>query len=270
MKEQNLHLLKRSLVLFIREELGKFGFKRAVLGLSGGVDSSLVAFLTVEALGKENVIAAILPYRLSSPESVAHARLVADTLGLSPLEINITPLADPFIQTLGIEDRNRIGNVLARVRMIVLYDLSAKYGALVVGTSNKTELLLGYGTLWGDLAHAINPLGDLYKTQVWELAEYVGVPEVIVKKKPTADLWPGQTDEGELGLSYREADAILYEILELHRRPQQLYGRYGKAKVDRVFELLRRNQFKRKPPIIAKVGQVTINHEFIAPRDWGV
>jgi len=237
--------------------------------LSGGVDSSLVAYLTVEALGKENVIAAILPYKLSSPESVEHARMVSGILGLSPLEIDITPMADPFIHTLGIEDRNRIGNVLARVRMVVLYDLSARYGALVVGTSNKTELLLGYGTLWGDLAHAINPLGDLYKTQVWELAEYVGVPEVIVKKKPTADLWPGQTDEGELGLSYREADAILYEILELHRRPQQLYDRYGRDKVERVYTLLRRNQFKRKPPIIAKVGQVTINHEFIAPRDWG-
>lgn len=261
--------MRRSLVLFIREELKKFGFNRAVIGLSGGVDSSLVAYLTVEALGKDNVIAAILPYKLSSPESVAHARLVADTLGLSPLEIDITPMADPFIRTLGIEDRNRIGNVLARVRMIILYDLSAKHGALVVGTSNKTELLLGYGTLWGDLAHAINPLGDLYKTQVWELAEYVGVPEVIVKKKPTADLWPGQTDEGELGLSYHEADAILYELLELHRRPQQLYDRYGRDKVDRVYTLLRRNQFKRKPPIIAKVGQVTINNEFIAPRDWG-
>ncbi len=270
MRVQNLQILRESLVLFIREELLKFGFKKAVLGLSGGVDSSLVAFLTVEALGKENVIAAILPYRLSSPESVTHARLVAETLGLTPLEIDITPLADPFISTLGIEDRNRIGNVLARVRMIVLYDLSAKYGALVVGTSNKTELLLGYGTLWGDLAHAINPLGDLYKTQVWELAEYVGVPEVIVKKKPTADLWPGQTDEGELGLSYGEADAILYELIEMHRRPEELYDRYGKAKVERVYGLLRKNQFKRKPPIIAKVGQVTINYEFVAPRDWGV
>lgn len=269
MKARDLDLLRESLVLFIREELKKFGFNRAVIGLSGGVDSSLVAYLTVEALGRENVVAAILPYKLSSPESVTHARLVADTLGLSPLEIDITPMADPFIHTLGIEDRNRIGNVLARVRMIILYDLSARYGALVVGTSNKTELLLGYGTLWGDLAHAINPLGDLYKTQVWELAEYVGVPEVIVKKKPTADLWPGQTDEGELGLSYREADAILYELLELHRRPQRLYDRYGRDKVDRVYTLLRKNQFKRKPPIIAKVGQVTINHEFIAPRDWG-
>jgi len=256
-------------VLFLRQEITRFGFRKAIIGLSGGVDSSLAAFLLVEALGSENVVGVMLPYRLSSRESLEHARMVADILSLKPLHIDITPMADAFIENLKIDDKNRIGNVLARVRMIILYDLSAKYGGLVVGTSNKTELLLGYGTLWGDLAHAVNPLGDLYKTQVWELASYVGVPEEIVRKKPTADLWPGQTDEAELGLSYAEADAILYEILELHRRPEQLYDKYGEGKVKRVWTLLKRNQFKRKPPIIAKVGQVSINYEFIAPRDWG-
>lgn len=139
---------------------------------------------------------------------------------------------------------------------------------MVIGTSNKTEILLGYGTLYGDLAHAINPLGDLYKTQVWELARYLGVPDKIVNKKPTADLWPGQTDEGEIGLSYYEADRILMEILENLKRPEELYDTFGKEKVDRIFYLLRKNQFKRKPPIIAKVSSVSINYEFIAPRDW--
>lgn len=266
----NLEIIKRALVEFIREEIGKFGLKKGVLGLSGGVDSATVAYLMVEALGKNNCEFLILPYKTSSKESIDDALLVCKELGVEAEVIDITPFADPIIDRLNINDKNRIGNVLARLRMIVLYDKSAEVNGMVVGTSNKTELLLGYGTIYGDLAHAINPLGDLYKTEVWELAKYLGVPEKIVKKKPTADLWPGQTDEGELGLSYYEADAILKEIIENLRKPEELYEFYGKEKVDRVWELLRKNQFKRKPPIIAKVSSVSINYEFIAPRDWGV
>lgn len=255
---------------FIREEIRKFGLRKGILGLSGGVDSATVAYLMEEALGKENCEFLILPYKTSSKESIEDAILVCKELGVEPKVIDITPFADPIIEGLNIKDKNRVGNVLARIRMIVLYDRSAEVNGMVVGTSNKTELLLGYGTIYGDLAHAINPLGDLYKTEVWKLAEYLGVPEKIIKKKPTADLWPGQTDEGELGLSYYEADCILKEILENLRKPEELYELYGKEKVDRVFQLLRRNQFKRKPPIIAKVSAVSINYEFIAPRDWGV
>ncbi len=265
-----LALLERALVYFIGEEIQKFGFKKGVIGLSGGVDSSLVAFLSAKALGPENVFGIILPYRLSSADSVEHAKMVVGILGINHRIIDITPFADPIIRGLSVEDKNRVGNILARIRMIVLYDLSAELNALVIGTSNKTELLLGYGTLWGDLAHAINPLGDLYKTQVWELARYVGVPDEIVRKSPSADLWPGQTDEGEIGLSYREADEILKEILENHRRPHELYDRFPKWKVDRIYGMLKRSQFKRRPPVIAKVNRVSVNFEFIAPRDWGV
>ncbi len=264
----NLRILKDALVYFIKEEITKAGFKKGVIGVSGGVDSSVVLYLMVESLGRENVHPMILPYELSSKESVDDAIMVCETLGVKPEILDITPLAKPIIETLKIKDKVRIGNVLARVRMIVLYDKSAEVGGLVIGTSNKTEILLGYGTLYGDLAHAINPLGDLYKTQVWELARYLGVPDKIVNKKPTADLWPGQTDEGEIGLSYYEADRILMEILENLKRPEELYDTFGKEKVDRIFYLLRKNQFKRKPPIIAKVSSVSINYEFIAPRDW--
>jgi NAD+ synthase len=266
---KDLALVKSALIYFIREEITKFGFRKGVLGLSGGVDSSVVAYLMVEALGPENCEFLIMPYKTTSKESVEDALLVSSILRVEPKVIDITPFVDPIIERFGIKDKNRIGNIQARIRMILLYDRSAEINGLVVGTSNKTELLLGYGTLFGDLAHAINPLGDLYKTEVWELARFLGVPERIINKKPSADLWPGQTDEDELGLSYKEADEILKELVENFRKPEEIYGIFGREKVDRVFELLRRNQFKRKMPIIAKLSSVSINYEFIAPRDWG-
>jgi NAD+ synthase len=266
---KNLALVKSALIYFIREEITKFGFRRGVLGLSGGVDSSVVAYLMAEALGPENCEFLIMPYKTTSKESVEDALLVSSALGVEPKVIDITPFVDPIIESFGIKDKNRVGNIQARIRMILLYDRSAEINGLVVGTSNKTEILLGYGTLYGDLAHAINPLGDLYKTEVWELARFLGVPDRIINKKPSADLWPGQTDEDELGLSYKEADEILKEIIENFRKPEEIYGIFGREKVDRVFELLRRNQFKRKMPIIAKLSSVSINYEFIAPRDWG-
>ncbi len=265
----NLDIVRKALVYFIREEITKFGFKKGVLGLSGGVDSSVVAYLMVEALGPENCEFLIMPYKTTSKESMDDAILVCRLLGVQPKVINITPFVDAIVEGLGINDKNRIGNIQARVRMILLYDRSAEVGGLVVGTSNKTEILLGYGTLCGDLAHAINPLGDLYKTEVWELARFLGVPDRIINKKPSAELWVGQTDEGELGLSYKEADMILRELIENFKKPEDLYDIFGKEKVDRIWDLLRRNQFKRKPPIIAKVSSITVNHEFIAPRDWG-
>jgi NH(3)-dependent NAD(+) synthetase (EC 6.3.1.5) len=265
----DLAVVKKALVYFIREEITKLGFRKGVLGLSGGVDSSVVAYLMAEALGPDNCEFLVMPYKTTPKESIEDALLVGEILGVKPKVIDITPFVDSIVEGLEIRDKNRMGNIQARVRMIILYDKSAEIGGLVVGTSNKTEILLGYGTIYGDLAHAINPLGDLYKTEVWELAKFLGVPERIISKKPSADLWPGQTDEGELGLSYKEADGILREMVENFRRPEELYEVFGKEKVDRVWELLKRNQFKRKPPIIAKLSSVSVNYEFIAPRDWG-
>jgi NAD+ synthase len=192
----NTALVRKILVAFIRNEVQKVGIRRVVVGLSGGVDSSLSAMLAAEALGPENVLGLLMPYKASSPESLAHARLVVEKVSLSSLTIDITPQIDAYFERFPDADQRRRGNKMARERMTILYDHSARWHALVLGTSNKTELLLGYGTLYGDMASAVNPLGDLYKTQIWALAEAVGVPEVIVRKQPSADLWAGQTDEG--------------------------------------------------------------------------
>jgi len=204
----NVTLLRKILVSFIRNEVEKVGVHRVVVGLSGGVDSSLSAMLAAEALGPRQVLGIMMPYVSSSPESLAHAETVVRKSSIESLTLEITPQIDAYFARFPDADQKRRGNKMARERMTILYDHSARWNALVLGTSNKTELLLGYGTLYGDMASAINPLGDLYKTQVWALAEAVGVPDVIVQKKPSADLWVGQTDEGELGFTYREVDKL--------------------------------------------------------------
>jgi len=264
-------VVRKLLVGFLHDEITQAGFTRAVLGLSGGVDSALAAYLAVEALGRENVTAVMMPYRTSSPQSREHAELVARTLGVRTELVDITPMVDAFLGTTGPTDRVRAGNVMARQRMIVLYDVSARDRSLVIGTSNKTEILLGYGTLHGDLASAVNPLGDLYKTQVWQLAEAVGVPKAVVEKKPSADLWDGQTDEGEFGFSYRDADRLLYQMVDERHTAEEL-GAMGfePAFVARVGEMIRRFQFKRRPPLIAKVSHRTVNVDFRYARDWGI
>ncbi|NLH06714.1 MAG: NAD+ synthase, partial [Chloroflexi bacterium] len=198
----NTDLARRVITLFIRNEITRGGFKRAVLGLSGGLDSALVAYLTAEALGPENVLAIRMPYRTSSPESLEPAQLVIDALGVRHDTVDITPMVEPLFERFPDMDASRRGNVMARQRMIILFDQSAAWNALVVGTSNKTETLLGYTTIYGDNAAALQPIADLYKAQVRQLARAVGVPEAIVNKAPSADLWPGQTDEGELGYTY--------------------------------------------------------------------
>jgi len=218
----NCDILRRVLAGFIVNEVRKAGFSRVVVGLSGGVDSSLSAFLGAEALGAENVWALLMPYRTSSPESQEHAELVVKQLGIQSDVIEITPMVDAYFERFPEADQVRRGNKMARERMTILFDHSAKLKALVLGTSNKTELLLGYGTLYGDMASAINPLGDLYKTQVRQLARHMGVPEVIVQKKPSADLWAGQTDEAELGFSYREVDELLYLMVDLRYSREEL------------------------------------------------
>ncbi len=268
--EINTGLVRRLLVSFIRDEITKVGFSRAVIGLSGGVDSALSATLAAEALGPRNVLALRLPYRTSSPDSLQHAQMMIDRLGVVSETVDITPMVDALIEQSPEMDNTRKGNVMARARMIVLYDRSAAWRGLVVGTSNKTELLLGYGTLFGDMACALNPLGDLYKTQIWQLAEAVGVPPEIVNKPPSADLWAGQTDEGEMGLTYREVDQLLYLLVDERYTPEEaIAAGFDEAYVRRVWRMVAVNQFKRRPPIIAKLSARTVGVDFLYPRDWG-
>ncbi|MBI2359199.1 MAG: NAD+ synthase [Deltaproteobacteria bacterium] len=266
----NVTLLRRILVSFVQNEVEKVGVCRVVVGLSGGVDSGLSAMLAAEALGPKQVLALVMPYKSSNPESLAHAELVVQKSGIESLVVDITPQIDAYFAGFPDADQRRRGSKMARERMTILYDHSARWNALVLGTSNKTELLLGYGTLYGDMASAINPLGDLYKTQVWAVAEAVGVPEVIVRKKPSADLWAGQTDEGELGFSYREVDRLLYLMVDgRHGRHELIDAGFPAQLVDDVTLRIMNSQFKRRLPVIAKVSHRTIDRDFRYARDWG-
>lgn len=266
----NAEVTRRVLVAFLRRELERFGFRKAVLNLSGGVDSALSCFLTAEALGGENVLALLLPYRTSTPESAEHARQVIGLTGVSSKTIDITPMVEPYFEQYQQMSDVRRGNVMARMRMIVLYDHSVQWQGLPIGTSNKTELLLGYGTLFGDMASAVNPLGDLYKTQVRQLARAVGVPEAIIQKVPSADLWVGQTDEGELGFTYAEVDKLLYLLVdERYKTEEAIAAGFDRQFVETVVQRMRASQFKRMPPVVAKVSRRDVGHDFLYPRDWG-
>ena len=261
-------LVHRMLVAFLKEETAKSGHRRVVVGVSGGIDSAAVAALAAEAMGPKNVTALFMPYKSSSPESAAHARLVARSFGLALEEVDITRQVDAYFAKAGEVDRIRRGNKMARERKSIEYDRSWPDG-LVLGTSNKTELLLGYGTRHGDLACDLNPVGDLYKTQLRELAVLVGVPDVVVQKPPTADLWVGQTDEGELGFTYAQADLILYHLVDRRLGPDALAAAgFDAALVQRIRERMRRSHYKRVMPLIAKVSLRTVGHDFLYPRDW--
>lgn len=263
-------LTRRLLANFIRDETGKFGFKRVVLGMSGGIDSALAATLAAEALGPENVVALILPYRTSSPKSEEDARLVIDRLGLAHDKLNITPMAEPLFAHYGEMSNMRRGNVLARLRMVAVFDRSLAENALVLGTSNKTESLLGYTTWYGDNAASIQPIGDLYKTQVRALSRAIGVPTAVVEKKPSADLWPGQTDEAEMGLSYDLVDQVLYLLVDERLDPERIVAQgFEQSLVERIVRTVRNMQYKRMTAVIAKVGSRTPGIDFRYPRDWG-
>ncbi|MDH7487578.1 MAG: NAD+ synthase [Anaerolineae bacterium] len=243
------------IVDFIRQQVAAAGFQRAVIGLSGGVDSATSCFLTVEALGPENVLALRLPYRTSSPDTLADAQAVIDLLGIRSDTVDITPMVEPLFRRFPDMDAVRRGNVMARMRMIVLYDQSAAWRALVVGTGNKTEALLGYTTLYGDAACAFNPVGDLYKTQLRQLAAALGVPQRIIEKPPSADLWPGQTDEGELGFTYAAVDQVLYLLFEERASPDEVVAAgFERAFVERVLERVQRYEFKRRLPPVARIS----------------
>ena len=266
----NSEVTRHVLVAFLRAEIKRFGFQKAVLGLSGGVDSALSCFLAAEALGPQNVLALLMPYRTSAAESTEHALQLVKLAGVATQSVDITPMVEPYLAQHPQMSDVRRGNVMARTRMIVLYDHSSQWNGLAVGTSNKTELLLGYGTLFGDMASAVNPLGDLYKTQVRQMARAVGVPEAIVQKAPSADLWAGQTDEGELGFTYADVDKLLYCLVDERYSPDEAIAEgFEPQFVAVVMRKLRQAQFKRVPPIIAKVSRRDVGHDFLYPRDWG-
>lgn len=266
----NTGLVREILIGFIRNEVQKTGLMKVVVGLSGGVDSALSAMLAAEALGPRNVLAVLMPYKSSHPDSRAHAEMLVAMTAIDTVCVDITPQIDAYFDRFPDADARRRGNKMARERMTILYDHSARWNGLVLGTSNKTELLLGYGTLHGDMASAINPLGDLYKSQVWALAEAMGVPGVIVGKEPSADLWAGQTDEAELGFSYREVDQLLYLMVdERYTKPELVAAGFAERFVDEVAQRIMLSQFKRRLPVIAKVSQRTIDRDFRYSRDWG-
>jgi NAD+ synthase len=261
-------LVQKMLVAFLREETLKTGAKRLVLGVSGGVDSAVVAALAAEALGPENVLGLFTPYRTTGDRSKSDAQDIARTFGIRLEEVPITAQVDGYFAAMKGVDRVRMGNKMARERKSIEYDRSWPDG-LVLGTSNKTELLLGYGTQFGDMACALNPVGDLYKTQLRELAAYVRVPQAVIDKAPSADLWEGQTDEGELGFTYEQADVLLYHLVDRRVRPADLIAAgFDAALVAKIRERIRRNHFKRVMPLIAKVSLRTIGHDFLYPRDW--
>ncbi|NOH04319.1 MAG: NAD+ synthase [Chloroflexi bacterium] len=266
----NTDLARDILTGFIKSEIARVGMSRAIVNLSGGLDSALSCALAVKALGAENVIALRLPYRASSPDSLEHAQLLIDQYGIQSKTIEITGMVEPLFKLDPEISKVRKGNIMARARMIVLYDQSEVFKALPIGTSNKTEILLGYSTLHGDSASAINPIGDLYKTQVRQLSRAMNIPAPIIDKPPSADLWQGQTDEGELGFTYEEVDKLLYLLVDQRYSPQEaVEAGFDEKFVNVVITRIRRNQFKRMLPPIAKISNRTIGYDFLYLRDWG-
>jgi len=266
----NTEVARSILTGFIKSEVTRVGYTRAVINLSGGLDSALSCALAAEALGAENVFALRLPYRTSSPDSLEHAQLVIDQFKVRSETLEITNMVDPLIAHDPEMSKTRKGNIMARARMIVLYDQSEVFKGLPIGTSNKTEILLGYSTMWGDMASAINPIGDLYKTEVRQLARALGIPSPIIDKPPSADLWMGQTDEGELGFTYEQVDKLLFLLVDQRYSVRECIEEgFDESFVNAVMTRVRRNQFKRMMPPIAKLSNRTVGYDFLYLRDWG-
>jgi NAD+ synthetase len=261
-------LTEEWLAEFIREEMAQRQFGTAVIGVSGGVDSAVTTYLAARALGRENVIGVRMPYRTSSPASLEHAQLVIDALGIRSETVDISPAVDGYLQHVPDADPARRGNVMARVRMLALFDLSAKYRAIPLGTGNKTERLFGYFTWHADDSPPINPLGDLFKTQVWMLARHLGVPEVIVSKPPTADLVTGQTDEGDLGISYARADELLNWLLSGYTASELVARGFDQDEVGVVKKRLESTHWKRRMPTVAMVSPTAIGESYLRPVDY--
>jgi NAD+ synthase (glutamine-hydrolysing) len=256
------------LTSFLRAEFKRRGFEKAVVGMSGGVDSAVTGFLCARALGAENTIALRMPYRTSSPQAMEHAKLVIDALGTAERTVDISAAVDGYMMNEPDADASRRGNVMARMRMIVLFDLSAKHRALPVGTGNKTERLFGYFTWHADDSPPINPLGDLFKTQVWDLARFLGVPEVIINKPASADLIQGQTDERDFGISYAKADAILNWLLTGYTADEIVAHGFAATDVEIVRKRLGSTHWKRKLPTVAMLSPTAIGESYLRPVDY--
>jgi NAD+ synthase len=268
MLEIDLERAQKLIEGFICSCVSGASMKGAVLGLSGGLDSALVAGIASKALGPDNVLGLLLPFRQSSKDSIEHAKLVAEKFGVKTKIIDISNMVDGYHEEI---DRFRLGNLLARLRMCVIFDQSMASKSIVLGTSNKTEMLLGYSTWYGDMAAGCYPIGDIYKTQVRALAKYIGVPDVIIEKAPSADLWPGQTDEGEIGNTYERLDQIL-DMLVDQRLPKEKIAQRGfsLSEVEAIELKMRKSQFKRVLPPVCKVTGRTIDQDFRYIRDWSV
>jgi NAD+ synthase len=266
----NPSLVEQILVRFIRAEIHRTGFRRGVVGVSGGIDSSVVVSLAARALGPENVLAVTMPYKTSSQETRRDSQAVIAQLGVRSLDVPITDQVDAYFARFPDASQMRLANKCARERMTVLYDQSAAFEALVLGTSNKSELLLGYGTQYGDMASAINPIGDVYKTQLRELAKHLQLPAEVLTKLPSGDLWVGQTDEAELGFSYADVDRLLMLLVDHRWQPERLVrAGFEAAFVELVVRRVQRNHYKRRLPVIAKLSQRTVDRDFRYARDWG-
>jgi len=265
----NTDLARRMISGFIKDEIEKVGMQRAVIGLSGGIDSALSAYLSADALGPENVLAVRMPYRTSSEASLTDADAVIEDLGLPSLTVEITEMVEPLFAQFPDMSNVRKGNVMARQRMIILYDQSVAWGGLVMGTSNKTEFLLGYSTIYGDSGVALQPIADLYKYQVRQLSTALGMPQSIISKAPSADLWAGQTDEDELGFTYDDVDQVLYLLVdERYTVDEVVEEGFQRDFVADVWRRVKANHYKRTMPNIAKLSKRTIGHDFLYLRDW--
>jgi NAD+ synthase len=260
-------IARRVIAEFIRGQLRQAGFERTVLGLSGGIDSALVAYLVAEAIGPERLLCVQMPYRTSSPASLTDAEEVVRRLGCASEVVEITPMVDGFYGLDPDASALRRGNFMARMRMSVLYDRSVTWNGLVVGTGNKTESLIGYTTLFGDSACAFNPIGDLYKSQVRQMAAAMEVPDAIIAKAPSADLWPDQTDEIEGGFSYPQLDRLLFWRIDKRRSIDEVVALgFDRALVERVDRMVAGAEFKRQVPPIAKLGPRTAGVDYLYPR----
>jgi NAD+ synthase len=262
---------QKIIIRFIQDQMHISGLNHLVIGLSGGIDSGLACFLISKAIGPQNVLAVRLPYQTSSPASLEDAQMVIDSTGVNSKTIEITDMVDGYTRKFPQLSPLRRGNIMARTRMIILYDQSADFNGLVTGTGNKTEYMLGYTTLYGDAACAFNPVGDLYKTQVRQLARVMGMPEKIISKSPSADLWTGQTDEGEMGFSYDDVDQLLYMLIEERYSVSECCGAgIPEPFVRRVIGMINKNGFKRRLPPVARISPLPVGEDWIYPDEMGL